>query len=536
MMPEAEGKQSTSMMPRPLKLVPAALCLTLVAGAGPWAGCGDGSGVAGADSDSDTDADTDTDTTDYPDGTETPTRLCEIEYVIITPQSMAEAFQPLAEWKTRKGVPTVLKTTEKIYEQYSGVDQAEQVREFLKELAAVQPKLQWVLLGGDTPHVPHREFWSEADVFGYYHTSGVLASDLYFADLDGTWDGDGDGTWGEPEDGLDLIPELYVGRAPVDDADEAAGFVAKVLAYEQAPPEDFVNTALFVSEPTGYGIPAAMGIDPMASEIFPERFEIRKLYDEWEGYANAEENTYDAQLEAFDTGFNLYAHFGHGGGSDVSYLDMSDIHALDNGPRNGVFVTTACFSGAFHTEEQSGGEGFVANPDGGGIAYIGNTEIGLGFPSGMDYILQFYKELFSHRYPVVRLGELFSRARVDFTTDRDRHEAQGPDRWCTLELVLFGEPEMQIWRDEPARLEVEHPQRLVPGKNRLIVTVRRNGRALEGASVTLSHPEVMLHTVITDAQGRAELRVAPTEVGEAWLGVTGFQVVPYVVPLVIEEI
>ena len=68
----------------------------------------------------------------------------------------------------------------------------------------------------------------------------------------------------------------------------------------------------------------------------------------------------DAQLQAFGRGFNLYAHFGHGGGADVSYLDLGDIHALNNGPRNGVFVTTACFSGAFHTEEQSGGEAFVA--------------------------------------------------------------------------------------------------------------------------------------------------------------------------------
>ena len=48
-----------------------------------------------------------------------------VEYVIITNETLAEGFQEIADWKTQKGVPAVVRTVEWIYDYYSGVDQAE---------------------------------------------------------------------------------------------------------------------------------------------------------------------------------------------------------------------------------------------------------------------------------------------------------------------------------------------------------------------------------------------------------------------------
>jgi len=109
---------------------------------------------------------------DYPDGTETPNRQGEIEYLIVTTQDMAPAFDVLAAWKTRKGVPVLVKTVEEIYNEYEGVDAAEQVRNYIIGLYAEQP-LKRLLLGGDTPSVPHREFWNEVSIAGYFYTDGV---------------------------------------------------------------------------------------------------------------------------------------------------------------------------------------------------------------------------------------------------------------------------------------------------------------------------------------------------------------------------
>ena len=47
-----------------------------------------------------------------------------VDYVIITNDSLAATFQVLADWKTAKGVPTVVRTTEWIEANYrNGVDQ-----------------------------------------------------------------------------------------------------------------------------------------------------------------------------------------------------------------------------------------------------------------------------------------------------------------------------------------------------------------------------------------------------------------------------
>ncbi len=65
-----------------------------------------------------------------------------------------------------------------------------------------------------------------------------LPTDAYFACLDGSWNRDGDKRWGEPTDGdqgdeVDLLAEVWVGRAPVDTPDEAASFVEKTIRYER---------------------------------------------------------------------------------------------------------------------------------------------------------------------------------------------------------------------------------------------------------------------------------------------------------------
>ncbi|MCK4385744.1 MAG: hypothetical protein KAW52_05715, partial [candidate division Zixibacteria bacterium] len=55
------------------------------------------------------------------------------EYVIITDDTFVSTFQPLADWKTKKGVPATIVTTDWIYANYSGYDDAEQVRNFIKD-------------------------------------------------------------------------------------------------------------------------------------------------------------------------------------------------------------------------------------------------------------------------------------------------------------------------------------------------------------------------------------------------------------------
>ncbi|WP_347246424.1 C25 family cysteine peptidase, partial [Thermogutta sp.] len=151
------------------------------------------------------------------------------EYVVITNAALAREFEPLVQEKIARGLTARLVTTEWIAENYRGTengDLADRIREFLSD-AYFNHGTRWVLLGGDAEIVPTRGVY--AAVGNTLETA--LPTDMYYACLDGPWNRDGDNLWGEPTDGLnggdiDLVPELYVGRAPVSSVTEARNFVA----------------------------------------------------------------------------------------------------------------------------------------------------------------------------------------------------------------------------------------------------------------------------------------------------------------------
>src|SRR4029078_2129143 len=83
-----------------------------------------------------------------------------------------------------------------------------------------------------------------------------IPTDLYYSDLDGNWNADGDSLFGEgfadsvtaPGDKLNLIPDVYVGRAPVTNVAQATTFVDKTLMYSRTPVGDYEDRALFAAE------------------------------------------------------------------------------------------------------------------------------------------------------------------------------------------------------------------------------------------------------------------------------------------------
>ncbi|MBN2473342.1 MAG: proprotein convertase P-domain-containing protein [Pirellulales bacterium] len=174
------------------------------------------------------------------------------EYVIITSADLADEFQPLVDHKISRGLTACIVTTDYIYANFTGMDTAgdnpDKIRDFIR--AAYNGwSTQWVLLGGDTEGtnvpaggagsvVPHRGCYAGWDPPGQSYD--YMATDIYFACLDGPWNGDGDNIWGERTDGarggdVDLVPEVYLGRAPVDTGAEATNFVNKTILYESVP-------------------------------------------------------------------------------------------------------------------------------------------------------------------------------------------------------------------------------------------------------------------------------------------------------------
>ena len=145
-------------------------------------------------------------------------------YVIIAPEEFAAALQPLADWKTQKGIPTIIRTLEYIQQEFpDGVDLAEKMRNFIR-WSYENRGTKYILLAGDVEYVPSRNITTGGFTF---------ATDYYFADLDGTWNADQDDIFGEAVDNLDGYPEMYVSRIPVRNTADVDRFITKLFQYEK---------------------------------------------------------------------------------------------------------------------------------------------------------------------------------------------------------------------------------------------------------------------------------------------------------------
>jgi hypothetical protein len=184
------------------------------------------------------------------------------DLVLISPSLFSSALQPLIDHKNNYGVKTFLKTTEEIYDEYTGRDQAEQIKYFIKD-AIEQYNIKYVLLVGGLKskiyakpkdngnigasgwHIPARYSHLRDDDDPDDSYDPGYPTDLYYADvykIGGKfedWDSDGDGLFAEwpddqrpPEDITDLRPDVAVGRLASSDVQEVRDVVNKIITYE----------------------------------------------------------------------------------------------------------------------------------------------------------------------------------------------------------------------------------------------------------------------------------------------------------------
>ena len=79
----------------------------------------------------------------------------EVDYAIVTPASLASAWQPLIDLRRTQGLNCVVMPTESIYAHYTGLDNQAKIRAFITDYWQ-NKGLKWVILGGDHGLVPTR--------------------------------------------------------------------------------------------------------------------------------------------------------------------------------------------------------------------------------------------------------------------------------------------------------------------------------------------------------------------------------------------
>ena len=287
------------------------------------------------------------------------------QYVILAPQAFvglggANSLEALRDARIAGGLTATIETLENVLASFDGTrpdggtDGATSVRNFLTA-AYSEWGTQYVLLIGDADAadvggesgdnlMPVRGIW----VDGGAEMQDHLPADQYYSCLDGSYDANADGQYGEYGDGpgfgeVDLLAELYVGRAPADSAGEVQNFVAKTLAYENAAGTwlkdvwmlgewlfdgpvwggDFMDGIIHGTDAGGYN---TLGFDH-----FPF-YECQTLYDRDAGQADSWEAA--DVMPILNNGPHIVNHLGHSAtywnmrGESNDYLQRADRHLM----------------------------------------------------------------------------------------------------------------------------------------------------------------------------------------------------------------
>ncbi|MFH1777298.1 MAG: C25 family cysteine peptidase [Candidatus Omnitrophota bacterium] len=389
------------------------------------------------------------------------------QYVLITKEEFSDAFQPLIDYKIEKGITATMVTTEWIYAHYDGtrpdggVDNQTKIRNFIID-AYHNWHTKYVLLGGDG---------DGADVGGesgdniiparvlYYH-----ASDLYYACLDGSFDYDGDGRYGSYNDGvaggeIDLLAEVYVGRAPVDSVTEVENFVNKTIAYDNSNSSYLQNVymageLLWASDPPTYGADymeeIRLGSDnhgyTTTGFVDNSFFDVKTLYDK--DYSWPKEDL----INILNNHVHIINHLGHANVTHIMKMSNSDVDTMLNNEEYFFGYSQGCYAGAFNNRAPYAQEYFLPNDcilehlttgRYGAFAFIGNSRYGYGVLNSTNGSSQYYNRQFWDAVlgeGILNLG----RANQDSKEDNIPYLNYNQNRLCYLELNLFGDPELAL--------------------------------------------------------------------------------------------
>jgi hypothetical protein len=332
-------------------------------------------------------------------------------YLIITSPVFAayigaNDLNVLLTHKQAKGLTTKILDTTWIYANYSGADNVEKIRNCVRDYYNTY-NTQYVLLVGDSdagsgsgeteaaPIVPIR------GLYGYVLTSPMptmdpdsnIPCDMYYG-CSGNFDFDADGKYGERTDGdgggeVNLLADVYIGRAPVDSTTELANFVKKTIAYEDENSNaSYLTNACMAAEKldtTTYGkgymeeIKNGSSANGYTTRGMAETgyFSYSTLYDQDSTWVTSD------LVAIMNAGVHVINHIGHANNTIFAKLmSNTTVNALTN---TDYFFgyTQGCYSGAFDNRQDDGTydtadcilEHFTTEAHG-AFAFIGNSRYG----------------------------------------------------------------------------------------------------------------------------------------------------------------
>ena len=311
-----------------------------------------------------------------------------------------------------------------------------------------------------------------------------IATDNPFADLDG-----------------DGLPDLSVGRIPVDSASELTQFIQRVIAYETKSgnairPSQVKDRSRTTNSDTpwqtrmnlvagvgGFGKLADQLIEQVAKKVItqmvPDSLNTSMTYGSWSSpYCPNPERFSETAIERFNEGCLFWVYIGHGERCrldqvhmpDKSHviLDESKIQQVNCRLGNPIAVFLACYTNAYDGDRDCLGE-LMLKQKNGPIATIGGSRVTM--PAGMGLLsMAMLDEYFEGSAQT--LGEVILKAKLEmiggqrkFNNYRELIESlsatmlpgQAFEDECAdhLQLMqLLGDPLLRVKRPQKIQLSV----------------------------------------------------------------------------------
>lgn len=438
------------------------------------------------------------------------------EYVIVTDPAFRTAANKLRDWKVQKGISTlVMETGNDSGDAGSTKEQIQQTIRNKFDNCIIRPS--YVLLLGDAEHIA--PFYRNTSSGGA--NSGT---DLDYALMDNA----------------DIMPDLALGRLPVDTLDEANIVIDKIVGYEKTPPfapgfyrnmsfaayfqccrddvaddgrtvRSFIETAELVRDGVtslGYDVERIYTTDTSYHPEYVGRDATPRKYrngaplpaDLAPGSGFAWDGDGNDVIDAFNAGRFLVFHRDHGwsgGWGDPSFT-TANIDSLTNGNKLPVVYSVNCASGFFDNETSGGNvnglywaEKLLRKEGGGSVGIIGDTR---NSPTWANSA--FSRGLFDATWPNIvpeggatsirRLGDIMNYGKSYLAGQVGVAQTAGSVSQTSAndDIILYhvyGDPTMQMWTSNPWHITLPRLYERV----KFDPTIWELRYPLEGAVITL---------------------------------------------------
>ncbi|MEO0071103.1 MAG: C25 family cysteine peptidase [candidate division WOR-3 bacterium] len=441
----------------------------------------------------------------------------ELDVVIVTSATLASELSGLCHHLRKKGYFTEIIPTETVYTKYSGRDNPEKIRNMLKDKFNKQG-LKYVILAGDVQYVPCRYGYLPNDPYD-------VPADLYYSDLDGTWDANNNSQFGEyysynfNPDSVDLYSDIIVGRLPFDNATNCTNFLHKDTLYELHPDTTYLNNCLLPFE-------ALWSFIDYYGRIVNKNI-ATALSGSGTWLVDSMLDMSPSQCVArINSGRHLFHFAGHGSYDAFgATFSTSNLTSLTNTTKPCIVNSMACDCGNFD-EYDCLGEQFINITNGGAVSTCLNARYGWGAPPTMGPSENLCMEFYKNYIKGMTQGRAYALAK-DFY--RNAAFSQMTYRWSLYDWTLQGDPTMVMWRTKPQLLSVICPDTIPAQPQVFTVEVYYpNSTPAPGARVAILHQNELIGRSITNSSGVA--KVALPFVSDTWrlkLSVTCQDGAPY---------